>query len=104
MGATAVSSYCPRARPNATVATPLAWSEVKPDLAPADFTVKTVLGRIGRQKSDPWLEFFELQQHLPDLSPPRPPRKTGSVTGPPRASNAAVGTPMIVVARKPKPH
>jgi bifunctional non-homologous end joining protein LigD len=104
MGSTAVSSYCPRARLNATVATPLAWSEVKPQLAPAIFTVKTVPGRIARQKSDPWRGFFELEQRLPDLSPSRPQRKAISVTGPSRASNAPISTPMIVVARKPKPH
>ena len=104
MGATAVSSYCPRARPDANVATPLAWSEVKPHLAPADFTVKTVPGRIYRQKSDPWREFFELEQRLPDLAPPRAPRKATSVTSPSRPSKAPISAPMIVVARKPKPH
>jgi bifunctional non-homologous end joining protein LigD len=104
MGATAVSSYCPRARPGATVATPLAWSEVNSDLAPAAFTVKTVPRRIDRQKSDPWREFFELEQRLPDLSPPRLPRKATSIHDPLQASKSPISTPMIVVARKPKPH
>ena len=105
MGATAVSSYCPRARPGATVATPLAWSEVKPDLAPASFTVQNIPGRIRRQKSDPWFEFFELEQYLPDLSPPRTLRKPVLPPGPSKGiePSTSTSTPMIVVARKPKP-
>lgn len=104
MGATAVSSYCPRARPGATVATPLAWSEVKPELTPSSFTVQTVPSRISRQKVDPWREFFELEQTLPDLSPPRPPHGTAPKPATPiHAGKPAPSTPMIVVARKPKP-
>jgi bifunctional non-homologous end joining protein LigD len=74
MGATAVASYCPRARPGASVATPLAWAEVKPGLDPAVFTILSIPQRLGRQKKAPWHGFGELRQELPQ--PPRTPSRT----------------------------
>jgi bifunctional non-homologous end joining protein LigD len=67
LGATAVASYCPRARPGATVATPLAWKEVTARLDPAAFTVQSVPGRLARLKADPWEGFTTLRQQLPAL-------------------------------------
>ena len=62
LGATAVSSYSHRARPGAGVATPLAWSEVKPGLDPAAFTVFTVPNRLAGQKRDLWSNFDRADQ------------------------------------------
>jgi bifunctional non-homologous end joining protein LigD len=51
---TAVPPYAVRARPGATVATPLDWKEVADrSLRPSRFTIETILRRIERQ-GDPW--------------------------------------------------
>ncbi|MBV8521802.1 MAG: DNA ligase D, partial [Acetobacteraceae bacterium] len=65
LGSTAVSSYSPRARPGATVATPLAWREVAEGLDPAQYTVGTVPQRVARQSGDPWPGFYEIDQAMP---------------------------------------
>lgn len=62
MGNTAIGTYCPRARPGAPVATPIAWDEVKPDLDPAAFTLRTIPDRLARRKHDAWRGYFETVQ------------------------------------------
>jgi bifunctional non-homologous end joining protein LigD len=63
-GATAIASYSTRSRPGATVATPLAWSEVTARLDPKKLTVKSLPGRLAKRNSDPWAKFFSLKQSI----------------------------------------
>ena len=95
LGATAVSSYCPRARPGAAVATPLTWEEVKPGLRPANFTVTTIPARLKRMKKDPWQGFTDLAQTLPEAEAPRPRVVPVAKPDKPRKSS-------IVYAARPK--
>jgi bifunctional non-homologous end joining protein LigD len=92
LGATAVSSFCPRARPGATVATPLDWKEVTARLDPADFTVRTIPQGLKRQRADPWDGFASTHQELPDIPRERVPT--------PQAGGSR--RPVIVFAPKPK--
>ena len=66
LGSTAVASFSPRARPGATVATPVSWREVDETLDPASFTLSTVPERLKKQRADPWAGFAELEQYVPD--------------------------------------
>jgi bifunctional non-homologous end joining protein LigD len=94
LGATAVASFCPRARPGATVATPLSWDEVTHMLDPATFTLRSVPGRLEKLRSDPWAGFHNLRQQLPDLGAPATPRR------PPARRRG--GKAVIVAAPQPK--
>lgn len=49
----AVPPYVLRAVPGASVSTPLKWSELRADLDPKRFTLRTVPTRLARQKRDP---------------------------------------------------
>ena len=53
---TMAGAYSPRALPDARVSTPLEWDELA-DVDPADFTVRTVPGRLA-ERGDPWATMF----------------------------------------------
>jgi bifunctional non-homologous end joining protein LigD len=66
-GATAVAPYSSRARPGATVAAPLAWSEIeRRPVAPDAFDVRNLAKRLGQRGfRDPWADFGSVKQSLP---------------------------------------
>ena len=63
-GATSVAPYSTRARPGATVSTPLRWDELSAGETPADHTVLTVPGRLAELAHDPWDGFHEMRQSI----------------------------------------
>jgi bifunctional non-homologous end joining protein LigD len=68
-GATSVASYSSRARPSASVATPLSWLELSRIRSADVFTVKNLQKRLKSLKGDPWAGYFLIRQQLPQLSP-----------------------------------
>ncbi len=60
--ATAVAPLSPRARPGATVSMPLTWTQVKADLDPKRFTVRTVPGLLAT--SSAWQDYCDGQRPL----------------------------------------
>jgi len=62
-GNTAVAAFSTRARPEATVSMPLAWTEL--DRAdPARFTVRTVPTILARRRRDPWRDYEDSREPL----------------------------------------
>jgi bifunctional non-homologous end joining protein LigD len=60
--ATAVAPFSPRARAGATVSMPLTWNQVKADLDPKAFTVRTVPQLLRRTKA--WAEYSDSERPL----------------------------------------
>lgn len=60
--ATAVAPLSPRARQGATVSMPLTWGQVKSDLDPRRFTIRTVPALLV--KSDAWSEYCQSERPL----------------------------------------
>ncbi len=60
--ATAVAPLSPRARPGATVSMPLTWSQVKTDLDPKRFTIRTVPALLA--KTTAWQDYCDGQRSL----------------------------------------
>lgn len=98
LGATAVASLCPRARPGATVATPLAWREVNAKLDPSAFDLQSVPRRLGKQKADPWDGFEAARRTLPEVQ-----RVKLAAPKPSDAAPRPSRRPVVVFAPKPKP-
>jgi bifunctional non-homologous end joining protein LigD len=62
--ATAVAPLSPRARAGATVSMPLTWSQVKSDLDPKRFTVRTVPQLLAKGKA--WEDYCDSEKPLAD--------------------------------------
>jgi bifunctional non-homologous end joining protein LigD len=62
---TSVAAYSMRARPEATVSTPLAWDELDARTRPERYTVRSVPRRLARLSRDPWAASFGLAQRIP---------------------------------------
>ena len=60
--ATAVAPLSPRARPGATVSMPLTWTQVKSDLNPKRFTVRTVPALLA--KTSAWQDYCDGERPL----------------------------------------
>jgi len=60
--ATAVAPLSPRARPGATVSMPLNWTQVKADLDPKRFTIRTVPALLA--KSPAWQDYCDGERPL----------------------------------------
>jgi bifunctional non-homologous end joining protein LigD len=62
--ASAVAAYSARARPGATVSTPLAWDELDTTDLRATFTVRSVPQRLARLRADPWRDYADTRQSI----------------------------------------
>jgi bifunctional non-homologous end joining protein LigD len=58
--ATAVAPLSTRARPSATVSMPLTWTQVKADLDPKKFTIRTVPALIRKSKA--WADYCDAER------------------------------------------
>lgn len=88
-GATSVASYSPRARGQAGVAMPLRWRDLDRLEASDQYTIENALQRVHRLASDPWEDFFEIDQDLPDPSLADRPAPNRSTPDPTRGHTAA---------------
>jgi bifunctional non-homologous end joining protein LigD len=63
-GATSVASYSLRARPGASVATPLRWDELHLLKSPTAFSMRNVPARLRSLHADPWQGFDSVRQGI----------------------------------------
>jgi bifunctional non-homologous end joining protein LigD len=62
---TSIAAYSTRAKPDAPVSTPLAWTELSAARSPERFTMTTVPRRLEKLRADPWREYNAVKQRIP---------------------------------------
>ena len=62
---TSIAAYSTRARPDAPVSLPLAWSDLSATTRPDHFTIATVTERLRKRRTDPWRAYWTTRQRLP---------------------------------------
>jgi bifunctional non-homologous end joining protein LigD len=62
---TSIAAYSTRAKPDANVSTPVAWSELSVARPPDRFTMRTVPERLRALRGDPWREYHSCAQQIP---------------------------------------
>lgn len=63
-GATAIAPYSLRARPGASLATPVSWRELAAIDGAATFTLYTIGPRLNRNGADPWTDYHQIRQSI----------------------------------------
>jgi bifunctional non-homologous end joining protein LigD len=63
-GGSAIVNFSTRSKPNAPVACPLGWEELKGLKAASPYTLKTLPARLKAKKTDPWQEFSSTRQSI----------------------------------------
>ncbi len=66
-GATAIAPYSTRAKPDATVATPLRWDELGHVDSAGAYRIDNLGRRLAQLDDDPWRGYSDLHQRLPSL-------------------------------------
>jgi bifunctional non-homologous end joining protein LigD len=61
---TSVAAYSTRAKPDAPVSTPIAWTELSAAKPPGRFTMMTVLRRLSALRADPWPGYAKARQRI----------------------------------------
>ena len=62
---TSIAAFSTRAKPDAPVSVPLAWTELSTARTPDRFTMTTVSRRLAKLKADPWKAYWTSRQRLP---------------------------------------
>jgi len=62
---TSIAAYSTRARPNAPVSVPLAWTELAGRRGPERWTISTVTQRLKKLTADPWDAYWRSRQRIP---------------------------------------
>jgi bifunctional non-homologous end joining protein LigD len=62
---TSIAAFSTRAKPDAPVSMPIAWTELSANRTPDRFTLATAPGRLAKLKADPWKAYWKSRQTLP---------------------------------------
>ena len=62
---TSIAAFSTRAKPNAPISVPLAWTELSASRTPDRFTISAVPARLAKLKADPWKDYWTCRQRLP---------------------------------------